>query len=153
MISELFVIKLHNQNLIDKANNFVNKGFIVKQGNYYFLKIDDNFIHELYPLLPQDEKIEKPDYFTSQDPIGAHITVAYEEEKVTLEASDVGQSHHFTIKELCSVILGNKEYFVLIVNSFSMDALRCKYNLLLKPKFKNVRIDFHITIGVRFRAQ
>jgi len=68
---------------------------------------------------------------------------------VVLGGRELEKIYDFTIKEIWSAVLGHKEYFVLMVTSPSLDALRCRYNMLLQPKYKNVRIDFHITIGVR----
>ena len=85
----LTIIKPHNQNLIDKATTLVRSGVLKQDDNYYFLKIDDDFIHELYPKLEQNKLIAKPDYFSLVNPIGAHITIAYEEENVILDKNEM----------------------------------------------------------------
>ena len=94
--------------------------------------------------------MQKPDYF-SPDKLfsGAHITIVYPEENTVLSNDDIKTQHQFCIQNLSHVILGTKEYFVLMVSVPSLEQLREKHGLPKKPRYKNVAIDFHITIGVR----
>jgi hypothetical protein len=66
-----------------------------------------------------------------------------------LHPDDIGQIHTFSVKDFAHVVLGGKEYFVLMIVSPSLDLLRAKYKLPAKPQYKSVFIDFHITIAIR----
>ena len=48
---------------LEKAQSLPNTGQLEIQGNYCYLKVDDAYIHELYPLFTERFQIEKPDYF------------------------------------------------------------------------------------------
>ena len=147
--STLLIEQVPHLPLVEKARSFDNQGVVIQRGGYFFLKINDNFIHELYPYLSQFGNLEKPDYFTEPQMIGAHITIAYPEENTFLGLDELGQLHTFQIKALCKAAFNNKEYFVLSVNAPSLKELREKYDLPAKPLFMSNRIDFHITIGVK----
>jgi hypothetical protein len=56
----------------------------VSHNNLTYLNIDDNYIHQLFPLL-KNQEIKKPDYF-GDDSVGAHITVIYPEENKVISA-------------------------------------------------------------------
>lgn len=142
----LLIKTLHNKAFIQKAKKLDNTGIVIQQNEYSFLKIKDEYIHELYKLL-DNTKAQKPDYFSKPEMIGAHITIAYPEENITLHTDDIGKSHSFSIKNFSHVTLGNKQYLVLIISSPSLIELRAKYNLPSKPSYKGVAIDFHITIA------
>lgn len=135
--------------LIKKARLLNNHGRIMKDNDYFFLKIDDDFIHKLYPELTSYENIQKPDYFADPQKIGAHISIIYPEEKTLLHSENLGGIHTFQIKDLCKTILDLKEYYVLRVDSPSLDDLRIRHNLPLQPKYKDQIFGFHITIAVR----
>lgn len=144
MSSQLIISKISHPRLIEQARLLKNHGTVVQQSNYHFLKIDDDFIHRLHPFLLD---IPKPNYFTSAQDIGAHITIVYPEEGMILASSDIGQTHTFTVQEFCKATLDSKEYYVLMVGSDSLMELRLKYGLAAQPKYKNNRIQFHITIA------
>lgn len=139
--------ELNNEILMKKACEFNAIGVVMQQGEYSYLNIADKYVHELYPLLGDNITAQKPDYFSADTPIGAHITIAYPEESILLKHEDIGREHIFSIKNLSHIILGNKEYFVLMVSSPSLAQLRIKYGLPEKPRYKGVSIDFHITIA------
>lgn len=156
MIIPTLVIKsLDSTSLILTAQKLPATGIMEQRGNYSFLRIADNFIHDLYPLLSADSgftpgvPIIKPDYFSPPYDIGAHITFIYPEENVVLDAGDIGQEHSFAVQGLYSALLGDKEYFVVTVASPSLTNLRAKYKLHAQPQYKNNRIDFHVTVGIR----
>lgn len=146
----LFSTIIINEPLLEKAKKLPNSGIIQQQGTYAFLKIDDAFIHDLYELLIHDGMMQKPDYFSPEKLFaGAHITIAYQEENKTLSCDDINIHHQFSIQNLSHVRLGPKEYFVLMVSAPSLEQLREKYGLPRKPYYKNIPIDFHITISIR----
>ncbi len=97
-------------------------------------------------LLP-DDGIKKPDYF-SEKTTGAHITIAYPEEGKTINQEDLSQEHSFFIKKLVTAEIGQKQYYVLLVESSSLLQLRKKYQLPDLLSFRGYSIGFHITIGV-----
>lgn len=145
----LLATVLNNEPLIRKAQTLDCTGIIQQHGAYTYLNIDDAYIHELYELLSDNVKARKPDYFSaSKNSVGAHITVAYNEENIVLHPDDIGQTHSFSITSFSRVVFGTKEYFVLMVSSPSLDQLRTKYGLPEKPCYKNTPIDFHITVAV-----
>lgn len=119
----------------------------ISPDNLIYLDIDDDYIHQLHPLLP-DPHTTKPDYF-GENLIGAHISVIYPEENTVLEKIDLGNEHSFKIKQLFSAILSSKRYYALSIFSPSILQLRKKYCLPPTLLFKNHSVDLHITIGVR----
>jgi len=148
--SQFTIAKIELPELMKKARDLDNKGVVIRYNDYYFLKLDDDFIHKLYPELAWFADVEKPDYFNQLNSTGAHITIAYPEEGVVISEEDLEQVHAFEIKELCSVKLGAKEAFVLFVESESLVSLRAKYDLSKILSYKNHKIDLHITIGMRY---
>lgn len=119
----------------------------IAENNLAYLKIDDQIIHQLFPLLPQINAIRKPDYFGA-GLVGAHISIIYPEEKIVIAKSDLGQMHQFEIKGFYQATLGVKNYYVVMVKLPALVALRKKYGLPEYLCFKNYMIDFHITFGV-----
>jgi hypothetical protein len=97
--------------------------------------------------LLKDEGIKKPDYFGLKS-AGAHITVAYPEEGRVINKEDLAQEHGFLIKNAVTAEIGQKKYYVLLVESSSLLQLRKKYKLPDLLSFKGYSIGFHITIGV-----
>lgn len=153
--AQLVIKPIQNTELVQAAQALPATGALELRGLYSFLRIADNFIHDLYPLLSADSGFDpgapiiKPDYFSPPNDIGAHITFAYGEEDTVLDIGDLGQEHSFTVQGLYSALLGDKEYFVVTVLSPSLTDLRAKYNLHAQPQYKNNRIDFHVTVGIR----
>lgn len=139
---------LNNEPLLQKAEKLSNTGIIVQQDAYSFLKVEDAYIHELYALL-NDPTVQKPDCFSLPKAAGAHISIIYNEENILLSANDINTQHNFSVKNFSHVKLGAKEYFVLFISAPSLNQLRLKYGLPEKPRYKNIPIDFHITIAVR----
>jgi hypothetical protein len=133
--------------LIKVARALPLQGYVeVSLDNLVYLDIDDDFIHKTYPMLLFPH-IRKPNYF-NENPIGAHISIIYPEEKIYLLPEDMHQKHQFDIEGLYSAILFEKKYFVLKVKSLSLTQLRLKYNLHEKPCYKKHSLEFHITIAL-----
>ncbi|HJD61615.1 MAG TPA: hypothetical protein LFV90_05685 [Rickettsia endosymbiont of Columbicola hoogstraali] len=82
---ELIFQKLDNPELIKVAKTLKNEGKVLQDKNYAYLKISDDFIHKLYPLIAEHENLQKPDYFSEQCNIGAHITITYPNEEVVIK--------------------------------------------------------------------
>ena len=141
--------KLNLPKLEKLAKKINPEGFTALSPNgLTYLDIDDNYIHTLYPLLPF-KNISKPKYF-NDNAIGAHISVIYPEENRIILAHDLNQAHHFEVTGIYTALHNAKRYFVVGVSSPSLLALRTGYQLPEKPVFKNLGVDFHITIAVRF---
>jgi hypothetical protein len=133
--------------LIQAASQLPMTGTVAAIELYTYLDIDDRFIHELYPLLPNPHKlIQKPNYFGEN--MGAHISIIYPEENQLIHDEDIGTKHTFTIQQAFTTTLDMKKYWGLAIHSPSILALRKKYDLAERPCYKNHRVNFHITIGV-----
>lgn len=110
---------------------------------FVYLKVDDNYIYQLFPLLHR-ENYEEPPFFRRKKSPGAHISVFYSNERKRLDhIRELGQRFSFEINHFKTVPPGSNEYFVLTVKSPQLEALRKKYG------FKPLRHghDFHITIA------
>jgi hypothetical protein len=140
---------LPNKLVADLAETFDGEGVIQQSGDYCYLNVDDHYIHQIYPMLAQYGRVDKPDYFNVPDGIGAHISVIYPEEKVRVLPSSVGQKHSFSVFGLFKAQYGMKEYFILSVDSPSLAAFRQLHYLTPRPIWKRQEVMFHITIGVR----
>ncbi len=111
-----------------------------------YLDIDDNFIHQIFPLIP-DMSAMKPEYF-GEDLVGAHISVIYPDEDIVCHKSYLNKEHEFAVTGLFSAVLDNKKYYVLKVKAPSLISLRRRHGLSDKLVFKNCSLDLHITVGV-----
>src|SRR4051812_13982181 len=111
--------ELHHPYLLDFARKKIEKSGRICQtaDGFIYLKVTDDFIHQLFPLLPESEK-KIPDYFTGQSPIGAHISLIYPEEKrISSKVKELGQRISFEVTGLFKAILNEKTYFALEINS------------------------------------
>lgn len=144
---------------LDKVNNIEWESLIeklpkqgtvhVKNNNYCYLNIDDRYIHNAFDFLPAIE-LKKPDYFdeTTQF-MGAHISIIYPEENVTVFSDEIGKIVDFEVDGLFSARLLNKTYYVFKVISPHLLELRKRYGLNEKLLLKGHLVDFHITVGVK----
>jgi len=140
--------KLNIPAITNAASRLKSRGNTkLSDNNLFYLNINDAYIHQLFPLL-KDEEIKKPDYF-GENLAGAHITIAYPEEGKKINKNDLAQEYNFLIKDVVTAEIGQKIYYVLLVESPSLLQLRKKYNLPDLLCFKGYSIGFHITIGVK----
>ena len=116
---------------------------------YVYLKISDEFITKLFPLIQNGEN-QKPDYFSGSNKSGAHISIIFpEEHSGALEPEDDGKVLYFSVKDLFKTKILGKTYFAIEVTSTGLEGLRNKYGLIKdKINFRGVFVPFHITIGV-----
>ncbi|MDP3706285.1 MAG: hypothetical protein Q8R24_10355 [Legionellaceae bacterium] len=149
MFDRFILTELSNSMIINTAKTFDAKGWIQQNDDYCYLKIDDRFIHSIYPLLAEYGDIEIPDYFNPPDHVGAHISVIYPEERVRPSPENMGQIHTFHVCKLIKAQYGLTEYYALSVESASLNGLRRTHQLSPKPTFKGQKIMFHITVGVK----
>lgn len=133
------------QKAVDYAkSNLSLKGQLIKKSDgFIYLKVDDNYIFSLYPMLGlKKEGFKKPPYFRNPEAPGAHISVFYENEKINPE--EIGQYFHFTPKRILIVKPSDGiSYAVLEVESPELEKLREKYGLT--PKLQGN--DFHISLA------
>ncbi len=133
----------------DKALNYAQENLpmkgqlIVKSDGFGYLKVDDAYIHTLFPLLELEEDgFKLPPYFRSEEAPGAHISVFYVHENIIPE--EVDQFFHFTLKQIVIVKPSNDaSYAVLQVESPELEKLREKYGL--SPKLFGH--DYHISLA------
>ena len=133
------------------VNNIPLKG-ILQQTNegYIYLKIDDQFIYSLFPLLQIKGKTLPP-YFSEPYNIGAHISVIYKEEFQKsfeiLKIEELGTLIHFDVTDLFRAKINQKIFFALTINSNALIKIRKKYGFSEKPVYHGIPVDWHITIA------
>lgn len=120
------------------------------QDGYIFLKVDDNYIRNLFPLL-NETAYYPPPYFRQPYSPGAHISVIYTGERSRShpkKIAEIGNTYSFSPLSIAYVPDRSKEYIVIQVASPELEKLREKYGLssLLK------RHAFHITIAKKKRG-
>ncbi|MBA3816360.1 MAG: hypothetical protein H0X29_07545 [Parachlamydiaceae bacterium] len=114
-----------------------------EEGGFVYLKVDDEYIEQLGPML-SDPRYEKPPYFRRSDSPGAHISIFYvNERRQTGTIHEIGQRYNFKIIGLAAVPQKTHEYIVLEVESRELEQLRKKYGL--SPLLMGHQ--FHITIA------
>ena len=117
---------------------------IQKSDGFVYLKVDDQYIHALLPLLNlQSQGFKEPPYFRKNDSPGAHISVFYSDE-IEHPLKEKGRFFPFELKNI--VIVSPRrgiQYAVLQVESPALEQLRKKYG---KPS-KLHGHEFHITLG------
>ncbi|MDP1604812.1 MAG: hypothetical protein Q8M03_16290 [Legionella sp.] len=116
---------------------------LVTPDKLFYLDIDDDYIHRLFPLFHS----LYPGVVKAQKSIGAHISVVYPEENCLLPEDELEKHHAFEIRGAFSADLGAKRYYGLAVHSPDLIALRKKNKLSEKLHFKGQLIELHITVG------
>lgn len=131
------------------SQHLKNEGVLKARDEFYaYLKVDDNFIYKLFPLLEEND-FSMPAYFTPPEDIGAHISLFYENEITQpFKLLEVNTHHTFLAGELYLMQAFQKKYIVLSVISKSLADLRRKYELPEKISYRGLLIPFHITIAV-----
>lgn len=115
----------------------------IKSDGFVYLKVDDEYIHALFPMLNlEEEGYKKPPYFRSKEAVGAHISVFYESEHVVPD--EIGQIISFELKQIV-IVKPSKDtsYAVLQVESPQLEKIREKYGL--NPKLFGH--EYHISIA------
>lgn len=115
---------------------------IVKSDGFAYIKVDDEYIHTLFPMLGLREAgFREPPYFRTREAPGAHISVFYVNEHIVPE--EAGQTFHFDLKKIVIVHTKNANYAVLQVESPELEKLRKKYGL--NPKLFGH--EYHISLA------
>lgn len=113
-----------------------------KPDGFVYLKVDDAYIHTLFPMIGLQEKgYSEPPYFRSKTAPGAHVTVFYVTDHVF--PKELGQTFHFELDRIKIVKSRSGKFVVLQIRSPELEKLREKYGLL--PKLHGH--EFHITLG------
>lgn len=116
---------------------------LVTSNGYGYLKVDDDYIHALFPLLGlEEEGFKEPPYFRRANAPGAHISIFYEDENVFPQ--EFGQTFHFELKGIV-IVRPSKEvsYAVLQIEAPELEKLRKKYGL--SPKLHGH--EYHISLA------
>ena len=122
--------------------NLAHEGILIqKPDGYAYLKVDDRYINDLFPLLHAQPNYKKPPYFRRNNQPGAHISVIYKDENIKLK--EVGQKFSFKIRDITTVNPKNNSYIILQVDSPELEKLRTSYGL--GPKLHGH--EFHISIA------
>lgn len=120
----------------------------IKQDGFAYIKVDDAYIHDLFPLLELSrEGFKEPPYFRSKEAPGAHISVFYEDEDIL--PSEIGETFHFTLKKIVIVRTRDARYAVLQVDAPELEQLRQKYGLSRKLHGH----EFHISLAKQKMAR
>jgi hypothetical protein len=127
-------VNLSWQEVLDYAQmNLPTEGqLIVKSDGFGYLKVDDAYIHTLFPMLGLEEDgYKEPPYFRTKEAPGAHISVFYVDENIKPE--EVGQYFQFELKQIV-IVKPSKDtsYAVLQIESPELEKLREKYGLSSK---------------------
>lgn len=138
----------NEKKVMDWAQTHLSQTGVLKEGKdgFVYLKVDDNYVHQLFPLLDYPGYVEPP-YFRRSDSPGAHISVFYVDERNrTGPIKEIGQTFSFKIARIALVPPHKyKEWIVMQVEAPELEKLREKYGV--SPLLKNH--EFHITLAKR----
>ncbi|HXH54374.1 MAG TPA: hypothetical protein VNK03_01330 [Gammaproteobacteria bacterium] len=143
--------EISNPRLLEYAKNKLPLHGTLKQDmtrTYCYLKIQDSFIFELFPLIKKPG-LSIPNYFPPRYDTGAHISVIYPEEMPSekMKIDELEQPFYFKVTGFLSISVFNKTFFALTVSSPSLNQLRLKYKLPTKLNYRSLLVPFHITIA------
>jgi hypothetical protein len=132
--------------------NIPSTGILCQSKAYVYLKIHDDFIHKLFPLLDFKEKQMPPYFSAAYNNVGAHISVIYTDEfQEIFTLKEVGMRVDFEILDLYKMkvktAFKNFSAFIVWVRSQPLEHLRLQYGFPQKPVYHGVGVDFHITIA------
>lgn len=149
-ISNILLRPIEQPEMITYARENIPLHGVLKQtkGGYVYLKVDDQFIRSLFPLLNTADK-QIPPYFTDfYNNVGAHITVIYQDEQSSrCMLDELDTSVSFTLNKLYHAVLEFNTYFILTVESIDLENIRKKYGFSDKPVYHGIPIEWHITIA------
>jgi|GEM_PF-2889727 len=144
---KIILTALFDEVVLRIADKLNPKGWIQQHNGYCYLRVNDNYINLIQPMLNKYGNITKPVYFNPSNNIGAHISIIYPDENIVPQVT-IGQKHTFSVSGLFKAQHGSQNYFALSVISTSLAALRQKHGLTAQPFFDRQEIPFHITVGV-----
>ena len=129
-------------------------GTLLKNNNYYYLKIDNRIITPFIQLLDNDKVVSPEEVTEKKKRVGAHISVIKNDEgkkkkKKGVKVQELNKEFPFTLKGFESVKPdgweGVKKVYFITVESPELEKLRKKYKLTGKIEKNH---NFHITIAV-----
>lgn len=142
--------KIENPTLLEYAKKLPNQGVLKKDNTstYCYLKIPDNFIFELFPLI-KEPHLSIPNYFSPKGDTGAHISIIYPGEisSENINIDELEQSFSFELTGFFSLSVFDKTFFALTVSSPLLEQLRLKHGLSTKLNYQGLLVPFHITIA------
>ena len=116
---------------------------------YVYADINNDYVHKIFPLLKAKE-IYKPDYFSRRKNfIGAHISLIYAEENVSVDEKLPAAINEFSIRELITMRIGKILYYALTVNSLEITRIRRAFGLTEKLNFRGHWVEPHITVALQ----
>lgn len=143
-MKKIAITQIKNEPLLEKAKQLPCHGHVkLSLGNLLYLDIDDQFIHELHPLIEQNG-VEKPDYFSIG--MGAHISIIYPNEQTELHFIE-NQFFEFKIDRFFKAETYDAVYFALTVLCPKLIQLRRAHDLEKKLNLNGFIIPMHTTIG------
>lgn len=143
-MKKITITQIKNEKLIEAAKLLPSHGNIkLSPGKLLYLDIDDRFIHDLHPLIDQ-QNVKKPDYFSMG--IGAHISIIYPNEENQLSFIE-NQSFEFKIGHFFKARTYFSTYFVLTVFSPELIKIRYAHDLEKRLNLNGFIVPMHITIG------
>lgn len=120
---------------------------------YVYVKVKDDIVHGLFPLIDKEDGAQKPPYF-GKGKTGAHISAISSEEAEELkdvEIKEIGQDVEFELKNIYKT---NPEgwdemdmVWFVTVDAPELPKMRKRYGL--PATYDGKGHDFHCTIGVR----
>lgn len=115
---------------------------VTKSDGFSYLKVDNEYIHTLFPMLGlADKGFHEPPFFRTHRSPGAHITVFKADEHVFPD--ETGQIFHFELKDIRIIQTSNGSYAILRVEAPELEKLREKYGI----KSKLYGHKYHITLA------
>jgi len=135
------------QYVVDYAiQNLPLEGTLMKNPDgFVYLKIDDRYVHTLYPMLGlKEEGFKQAPYFRRKNAPGAHISIFYKDEHIN--PKEIGQKFHFQPKKIVIVKAGNAKYALLQVDAPELEKLRSEYGKTSKLHGN----EFHIAIAKKY---
>lgn len=150
IMKNLAIQPLEIYQLQQQVSELPNFGTVeILANGFAYLDIDDAFIHQIYPLV-NNQQATKPDYFDEKAHfIGAHISITYPEEGIRIPATEVGKLIPFKIEGLFTANILAKKYYALKVNAPELLELRLKYGLSKRLLLHGFWVDLHITVAVQ----
>jgi hypothetical protein len=139
--------RVNQPRLLSYAKEALQNQGVLQQNSdgFTYVHVPDQYIQDLL------HKVARPGFgipqFSQNNAISnAYITVmTADETKNIKELREIGQTIHFKPLGFYTVVIHDKEYFMLAVDAPSLSEIREKYGLSAKPE----NHAFNLTVGVR----
>lgn len=136
-------LKVHNPDLFKYVQEYMPKTGTLRITNkgFVYIDLDDNHVMQILKQL-KDSRYAINRSFSN---VGSHISVMYEDESKGKKIKEFGKKFSFTPLGFYTMVMDDREYFMLAVDSPELAKLRQRYGL--SPKLNGH--TFHVTLGVR----